>query len=137
MISVSVIPNENESNIPYHYEESNGNLKHYEILTNFCHHIGLKTTKEEVYNDLLKKGCIVIITMFGDTVATMLPNNISEGQVDKLKELKDFYAKYDYQEFNSWFNNDFHIFPCEEIGNDVLGYFYAELDRKCQSYALV
>lgn len=128
MISVMVIPNENESTIPYYHKEAESRFKHYSLLTDFCHKIGIKTTETEVYNTLLSKGCIVILTMFGNTVITSLPNNLSKNQCYKLRELKDYYQKFEYQEFGSWFNNDIHIFTCDETESSV-DLFYQELDR--------
>lgn len=128
MISVMVIPNEYESTIPYYHKEAESRFKHYSLLTDFCNKIGIKTTETEVYNTLLSKGCIVILTMFGNTVITSLPNNLSKNQCYKLRELKDYYQKFEYQEFGSWFNNDIHIFTCDETESSV-DLFYQELDR--------
>lgn len=129
MISVSVIPNEKKSDIPDFHKEASSDEKHYSLLTDFCSKVGIETTKEKVYDDLLNKGCIIILTMFGNTIVTCLPEVLTESQLDKLKELKPFYMNFEYHEFSSWFNNDIHIFPNEDIPQNTVDYFYDELDR--------
>lgn len=88
MISITIIFNENELNLPVTHLESNDPF-HKNLILRICDAYEINIDKENYIDDLLKDNHIIMTTT-QNVLLCYIPNNITENQYESLQNLKEY-----------------------------------------------
>jgi len=129
-LSVVIIPNENNLNIPI-YHDSIESGRHNEMLNNFCELYSIENIFGNADLNITYAGHITIETADGISLATTwIPDDITDSQYENLLNTKDIFSNYNNVAFKTWPSNAIDINKTPDGYNgSTVDYFYEELEK--------